>query len=285
MDKRARATIFRARLKEAILERGLSQSALARAVGVDRSTISQLLASDLVRLPNAQVVAECASALGVSGDWLLGLSDLPERATEVLAASMQVTDAPRAPIDEQIFQWHREAAGYKIRHVPAGLPDILKTERMLRWEYAPNLDRDIEQVVGTSRDRLNLMRQQMSDFEIAMPLYQVEAMSTCSGYYRGLPADIRDEQIAHFQELHDTLYPSLRVFLYDARRLWCAPLTVFGPLIAVLYLGQRYLAFRDTERVRVLTKQFDEIVREAYVSARDWPSHLQALAASPRGTG
>ena len=190
-----------------------------------------------------------------------------------------------APQRSSPRQWHREAAGYKIRHVPAGLPDILKTEQMLRWEYAPNLERNTDQVVGTSRDRLNLMRQQMSDFEIAMPLYQVEAMVTCTGYYRGLPIDIRDEQLAHFRELHHTLYPSLRVFLFDARRLWCAPLTVFGPLLAVLYLGQRYLAFRDKERVRVLTRQFDELVREAYVSAREWPDHLQALAASPRGTG
>lgn len=282
MDKRERALLFRHRLVQAMQERGLSQSGLAREVGVDRSTVSQLVASDLVRLPNAQVIAECAATLGVSGDWLLGLSDLPEMATDILAASMQVTDAARAPVDEQILQWYREAEGYKIRHVPAGLPDILKTERMLRWEYAPHLDRKTDQVVATSQDRLGLMRQQMSDFEIAMPLYQVEAMTTCTGYYRGLPTDIRDEQIAHFQALHEALYPSLRVFLFDARRLWCAPLTVFGPLVAVLYLGQRYLAFRDRDRVRVLTKQFDELVREAYVSARDWPAHLQALATSPR---
>ena len=57
-------------------------------------------------------------------------------------------------------------------------------------------------------------------------------------------------------------------------------MTVFGPLIGVLYLGQHYIAFRDRERVRMLTAQFDVLVREAYVSARSWPDHLQALAAS-----
>jgi hypothetical protein len=81
-------------------------------------------------------------------------------------------------------------------------------------------------------------------------------------------------------ELHEQLYPSLRVFLFDARRLWSAPLTVFGPLVGVLYLGQHYLAFRDRERVKMLTNQFDGLVREASVSARKWPAHLQALAAS-----
>jgi hypothetical protein len=50
------------------------------AIGVDRSTVSQLLSAEGARLPNAQVVAECAAALGVTADWLLGLSDRPEQA-------------------------------------------------------------------------------------------------------------------------------------------------------------------------------------------------------------
>ena len=91
--------------------------------------------------------------------------------------------------------------------------------------------------------------------------------------------DVREEQIEHFMTLHDTLFPSLRVFLFDARRLWSAPITIFGPLVAVLYVGQTYMAFRDRERVRLLTEQFDGLVREAYISARNWPVHLQALSA------
>ena len=280
MDKRDRARIFRRRLANALRDRETTQSALARSVGVDRSTISQLLTRETARLPNAQVVAECAFALGISGDWLLGLSDLPERAADLLAASLQVSQAPRALVDEQIFSWHTEAAGYKIRHVPAALPDMLKTHAMLRWEYAPHLGRTTEQAIGASHDRLNWMRESLSDYEIAMPLYEIEAFVTSTGYYRDLPKNIRDEQIAHLLELHDQLYPSLRVFLFDARRLWSAALTVFGPLVGVLYLGQHYLAFRDRERVKTLTDQFDGLVREAYVSARDWPAHLQALSAS-----
>lgn len=280
MDKRDRALLFRTRLAQALTERGETQSGLARAVGVDRSTVSQLLTRDTARLPNAQVVAECAAALGVSGDWLLGLSDLPERAADLLAASMQLSDAARAPVDEQIFAWHREAAGYKIRHVPAALPDMLKTEDMLRWEYAPHLGRTTEQAIGASRDRLGWMRQSMSDYEIAMPLYEVEAFATSTGYYRNLPRHVREAQIAHFIALHDQLYPSLRVVLFDPRRLWSAALTIFGPLIGVLYLGHQYMVFRDRERVRSLTRLFDGLVREADVAARDWPRRLQALSAS-----
>ena len=280
MDKRDRAKLFKLRLSEAMSLKSTTQSGLARAVGVDRSTISQLLTRDTARMPNAQVVAECAAALGVSGDWLLGLSDKPERAADILAASMQVSQAPRALIDEQIFAWHQEAAGYKIRHVPATLPDMLKTRALLRWEYEPHLGKSAEQAIGASGDRLDWIQQSLSDYEIAMPLYEIQSLASSTGYYRGLPKDVREEQIAYLLQLHAALYPSLRVFLFDARRLWSAPLTVFGPLVAVLYVGQTYMAFRDRERVRVLTAQFDGLVREAYVSERDWPLHLQALSAA-----
>ena len=109
----------------------MSRSALARATAVDRSTIGQLLKDDLPRLPNAQLAADAASALGVSTDWLLGLTNRPERPGDIVAAAMAMSPAERSSADAQLLAWHREAAGYKIRHVPATLPDILKTESML----------------------------------------------------------------------------------------------------------------------------------------------------------
>ncbi len=62
-DKRDRSLLFRQRLTQASAAKAMNQAALAREVGVDRSTVSQLLAGKNARLPNAQVVAECARAL------------------------------------------------------------------------------------------------------------------------------------------------------------------------------------------------------------------------------
>lgn len=264
-------------------ERAVSQAALARSVGVDRSTISQVLDASLGRLPNAQVVGECAAALGVSADWLLGLSDRPERAADLVASAMSMTEAPRALIDEQIFAWHHEAAGYKIRHVPATLPDMLKTEAMLRWEYEPSLGRTTEQAIGASQDRLDWMRGSRSDYEIALPVHELRALVGSEGYYRDLPRSVRDDQIAHLLALHGQLYPSLRIFLYDARKLYSAPITVFGPMLAVLYLGRNYLVFRDLERVNAVMRHFDALVREAEVSARQFGAFLTALVDDRQG--
>ena len=225
------------------------------------------------------MAGECAGALGVSADWLLGLSDRPERAADLVAASMTLTEAPRALVDETIFGWHREAAGHKVRHVPAQLPDMLKTEGVLRWEYEPSLGRTLDQAVGASRDRLEWMRGARSDYEMAWPLHELRCFVRAEGYYEGLPVALRREQVEHWGRLHAQLYPTLRVYLFDARRLYSAPVTVFGPLLAVLYLGRNYLAFRDRERVEAMTRHFDGLVRGAEVPGREFPAHLARLAA------
>ena len=131
MDKRRRASLFRERLIEVMSVKGMTKSGLSRAANVDRSTIGQLLKNDQPRLPNAQLAADAANALGVSTDWLLGLTNRPETPGDIIAAALSLSPAERTSADEQLLEWHHEAAGYKVRHVPATLPDILKTKRII----------------------------------------------------------------------------------------------------------------------------------------------------------
>ena len=231
-------------------------------------------------MPNAHVIGSCASALGVSADWLLSLSDRPESAAELLASSLTMTEAPRALVDERIFEWHQQAAGYKIRYVPAALPDMLKTRAVLEWEYAPHLGRTADQAIGASADRLTWMRSAQSDYEIAMPLYEIDSFAHASGYYAGLDRQVRLDQIDHLLDLCEQLYPRLRIYLYDAKRLYCAPMTIFGPLLCVFYAGSHYMAFRDRDRIELFTRHFDTLVRQADMTARHFPRHLQQLRAA-----
>ena len=278
IDKRDRAVIFRERLAAQMVASGMNRSALARATGVDRSTVAQILAEGTARLPNAHLAAECARALGVSSDWLLGLSDRPERPGEVLAAAMTVTEAARSSADAQLHDWHREAAGYKIRHVPATLPDVLKTEALLNWEYSRFLGKTPEQAIGASQDRFGLLGEQMSDYEIAVSMGELRAFASGAGYYQGLDAGIRREQLDSLISAAREFYPSLRLFLFDSRRVFSAPVSVFGSFLGVVYIGRFYLAFRSRDRERSLTEHFDNLVREAEIGDRavgDWLCELR----------
>lgn len=277
MDKRDRAHVFRQRVGEAMARCGQTRSGLARACAVDRSTIGQLLAADDPRLPNAHLAAGMAGALGVSCDWLLGLTERPERPGDLLAAALTLSDAGRTVADQQILDWHAEAVGYKIRHVPATLPDLMKTRAVLDWEYADFAAKSPEQAEAAIQGLQDFLNSGQSDYEIAVPLHELQALAAGAGYYSGLPQEIRAEQIHEIAGLCDEAFPALRLTLYDARIVYSAPLTVFGPLLAVLYVGQVYLAFRSTDRVRALTRHFDMLVREAAVDARDVADWLRAL--------
>ena len=277
MDKRARSNLFRNRLQKAMELKGDTQSSLARKTGADRSTLSQILAGTTPRLPNGQLVAQCANSLGVSADWLLGLSDQPDSLEQILEQAMTMVDAPRALIDAQIFAWHQKAAGYKIRHVPSGLPDMVKIRSMLEWEYAPSLGHTIDLAIASAEDRLNWMRQAQSDYEIALPIHELQAFARAEGYYSGCPRQIRIEQLKHLAQLTAQLYPVMRFSLFDARKIYSAPITIFGPLRAVIYLGQKYLVFRVPDRIQALSQHFDGLIREAEISTRELPAFIGAL--------
>ena len=277
MDKRARSDLFRNRLQKAMELKGDTQSSLARKTGADRSTLSQILAGTTPRLPNGQLVAQCANSLGVSADWLLGLSDQPDSLEQILEQAMTMVDAPRALIDTQIFAWHQKAAGYKIRHVPSGLPDMVKIRSMLEWEYAPSLGHTIDLAIASAEGRLNWMRQAQSDYEIALPIHELQAFARAEGYYSGCPRQIRIEQLKHLAQLTAQLYPVMRFSLFDARKIYSAPITIFGPLRAVIYLGQKYLVFRVPDRIQALSQHFDGLIREAEIGTRELPAFIGAL--------
>jgi transcriptional regulator with XRE-family HTH domain len=278
MHKLERASIFRSRLAAAMRRNGTSKSALARACGVDRSTIAQLLNEEETRLPNAHLAAECALTLGVSTDWLLALTERSETAADLLETSFRLTEADRTPTDDQIAEWHNEAAGYKIRHVPATLPDILKTDAVIGFEYARFLDKTPEQAASAVRDKATWLLQPGSDYEICISYDWVETLSKGEGYWRGLPEAARREQLAYMAEKCRALYPSLRVYLYDAKVVFSSPLTIFGPLLAVVYIGRYYMAFRENRQIQALTSHFDQLVRDSEIDARSAADIFEELS-------
>lgn len=268
MRKTERAELFRQRIIERLNASDVSRSQLSRDAGIDRSTVAQILNGDDARLPNAHIAAEFASSLGVSADWLMGLSDRSETAAELLTAGLRFADAERTPADAQLIEWHKEAAGHKIRAVPTVLPDILKTKDMLEWEYQLFLDKTPAQATAAMNDTNEWLQAPGSDYEICVPIETVRSLARGVGYFEGIPEKVRIDQINWMADKCRDLYPSVRLYLFESRKVHSAPLIIFGPLIAAVYVGQFYMVFRERSQVQGLTRHFDQLVRASTADAR-----------------
>lgn len=280
MDKRDRANLFRERLTHALRERDMNRSDLARSAGLDRSTVSQLLSDEVPRLPNGQALATISTALGVSSDWLLGLTTHMRAAAEILDQAVQVAETDRHPVDEHLLGWYRDTVGAKIRHVPANLPDVLKTEAVLAHEYSGETLKTPGQAIIGTRDQRALLVRAESDMEIALSREALEAFARGEGLWAGIPDDIRRQQLEVMGRTLNDLYPSLRLHLFGATDRFSAPFTVFGQKWAALYLGQRYLAFSNTRHVQLFASHFDDLVRHALVRSHEAGDFASGLAAN-----
>lgn len=282
MDKRDRAHIFKSRLTDAVDHAGWSQTRLANEAGLDRSTVSQLLSVEEPRLPSGQALAEIAAALQVSSDWLLGLSNHRGAASEILEQAVQVTEAARHPVDEQVLNWTAEVLGAKIRHVPAGLPDIFKTDEVHIFEYEAAVRRTPQQAISDSEAQLALLRRLETDLEIAVPMQMLESFAAGTWLWKGLPAAARRRQLEAMAAALDEFYPSARLYAFDLRERYSVPFSVYGQQRVAIYVGQRYLAFTALNYIRLMARHFDDLVRSATVHGHEAAQWVASLAREVR---
>lgn len=276
MRLQERVTLFQDRLQSLIDESGMNRSSFARSISVDRSTLSQLLSPDNVRLPRADTIAAIAEVHQVSIDWLLGLTQTGSLGNTKLAESFRVDDYSSTILDNTV-QWHREASGYKVRYVPTTLPDLLKTEAVAAYEnnrYGSGL------VAQSVRDQmLNLLQERHpgSELETCMSVQHLEDFATGSGIWNRLPAADRLAQLQQMRDLNDALYPAFRWYLYDGKDTYSASFNIFGPVRAVLFLGHLYIVINSVEEIRKLINRFDELIKGAIVHPHEIPSFLDEL--------
>ncbi|MCY3670242.1 MAG: helix-turn-helix transcriptional regulator [Alphaproteobacteria bacterium] len=285
MDRRDVSRLFRLRLAETLARSGLSRSALARRAGIDRSTLSQLLAGDMDRLPRADTVAAIATELRVSLDWLLGLSHVERLGADILHESLQIAESAQTPVDETLVRWFEEAAGYKVRNVPTTIPDVAKTEEVLRHEYRHFSSRGPDRAINASRDRLEHFRLPEADMEICLSRQALETLAAGGGIWRTLDASARRHQLDRLAGIVGELYPRLRMYLFDGLTHYSAPYTIFGRQRAALYVGQVYMVFNTTEHIAVLNRHFDDLIRAAVVQPTELVSFLAQLRDGARGAG
>jgi transcriptional regulator with XRE-family HTH domain len=275
LERRQVLAVFRERLALVIDRSGLNRTQFAQQTQLDRSTLSQLLSPSNRRLPRIETLAAVADMHQVSIDWLVGLTNTGPMQAEMLREQMSFHPSSLAPNDERLLGWLSEAIGYKVRYVPSTLPDLLKTEGVIRHEIAHFVASSPEQKIETAAARLAWTRGPETDLECCNSVQAVEGFARGEGIWRHLELDERVAQIDHMITLTDELYPTLRWFLFDGLQRYAAPITIFGPLRAALYLGQMYLVLTSAEHVRTLTMHFDDLIRGAVVQPPDVPAFLR----------
>ena len=283
MDRREIVEVFRRNLLDVIERSGLSRSAFAAKVGLDRSTLSQLLSDENVRLPRSETIASLARSERVSVDWLLGLSQEGQLGTDVVDQRPELEPGRPSPADERLQRWHAEAAGYKIRYVPSNLPDLLKTQDVIDFEYRSQGSAVPEARARMAEHRLEYSRRPETDMEVCTSFQLVEGFARGEGIWRFLPAEQRYEQIEVMIARLDELYPTFRWFLFDGLRHYSLPVTIFGPQRVAIYAGDMYIVFNSTDQIREFTRHFDNLIRAAVVQPPDVVGFLQSLALEVEG--
>jgi transcriptional regulator with XRE-family HTH domain len=276
-DRRQTIRLFRERLAALIEQAGVSQAEFARRICVDRSTLSQLLSGPDDRLPRADTVAAIAQTTQVSADWLLGLSQENQAEEAIVGPPLEIATGAADPANERLRLWHMEAAGYKIRYVPVTLPDLLKTEEVNAFEFGASRGMSAELATRSAQDNLAYTRRPETDIEVCSSVQALEGFARGEGIWRNMPPSLRCAQLERIARLSDELYPTLRWFLFDALENYAAPVTIFGPIRAVLYTGEVYFVFNSTDHIRILTEHFDSLIRSAIVQPPDVPALARRL--------
>ncbi len=278
MRKRESSALFRTRLVQLLAQSGLTQSRFAMAIGIDRSALSQLLTGPDPRLPRAETLLSIAAQFQVSTDWLLGLSE----DSGVVTQSFDAVET-EAALDEEsrtaMERWHEEATGQKIRYVPALLPDLMRTPEIITFQ-AQSSEQEKRRLQAQTQRRLRLSRAPEADIEMCMPFQSFEIFAAGCGVWHGLSASARQRQIDQIARTVNELYPAFRMYLFDGRKRFAPPMTLFGYTRAAVYAGDVYLLIRSKHLIRELAQGFDGHIRAAEIHAHeaaDWMRGLKAV--------
>src|SRR6185295_7306742 len=147
---------------------------------------TQLLSEESVRLPRAETIARIAVRHSASIDWLMGLSEQDQVAADIVPQLAIEPDAS-SPADERLKRWHEEARGFKVRYVPATLPDQLETDELIAFESGQFGAAAADAWSGVARARIAHARRPDSEIEVCAPLQRFEIFAAGEGIWRDYP--------------------------------------------------------------------------------------------------
>lgn len=270
-------------MKEVIEGSGLNYAGFARSIGVERSTLSQLLSSSNLRLPRADTIVSLAQTYQVSIDWLLGLTDTGNLSPDVMKAPLEFEDFSNSTLNDILLDWYREAGTYRVRYVPITLPDLFKTDEVATYEFKRYGLGKTDQSIRDAHRMLIHQRSEEAEMDVCQSIQDIEGFAAGEGIWAGLPAADRRDQLAYMVTLLDELYPRFRWYLFDGRQMYSAAFTVFGPLRVTVFVGQAYLVLNSREQIRLFSNRFDELIRAAIIQPHEAMDFVQKQLDSIKG--
>jgi len=279
--KRETVEVFRHRLAELIARSGLTRAKFAEKAGLDRSTLSLLLGQSAVRLPRTETIAKIAAQHNSSVDWLLGLAQQDKVATDIVP-QLEIETAAGSPVDIRLQRWREEATGFKIRYVPTTLPDLLKSDEVIDYEYAARTGPRPALRQEAAQSSLEYTRKPETDMEVCSSFQSIVGFARGEGVWSDLDRRARIAQIERMARLTEELYPTFRWFLFDGLEQYSSSYTVFGPKRAAIYIGEMYFVFTSTQHIRELTRHFDDLIRHARIQPHDCARYLRELRGEVR---
>ena len=90
-----------ARLEHLRARKGVSDAELAKAFGINRSTIGRILKGETEKV-SSQMIIDAAQYFGVSTDFLLGLTDMPDHMNHPVVSFGLSEDAAKAILSEDV---------------------------------------------------------------------------------------------------------------------------------------------------------------------------------------
>src|SRR3546814_11663643 len=110
--------------------------------------------------------------------------------------------------DERLTRWRAEAVGYKIRYVPATLPDLLKSEEIIGYEYVRQGSSMPAFRLEQAESRLAYSRRPETDLEVCSSLQSIEGFARGQSLWATLQDATRKLQLVANISLGDDLQPT-----------------------------------------------------------------------------
>jgi transcriptional regulator with XRE-family HTH domain len=270
MSKQDYARIFQPRLGEAVSQTGLTLNAFCLKHGLDRPTVTQLLKAKDHRLPRGDTLAALATALNVSSDWLLGLTNSPLTGSALIMSIIGLSEAGDGPVEPHKIAWQEEAKGERLRYVPpTGIPEHLKTLAAHIYDHAPRIG--TEEATRQAHDPrlVEQNKHRNHNYEVCLAVQKFQDFVDGRGLWIDMPPAMRRAQIHAMADDLDALYPNYRLYFYDERQHLTVSFDIFGSAKATVYVDGSYLVFSRPDHIAFFNAHFETLVRHAIVQPHE----------------